>query len=385
MKTKAKLGLLICGCLVTFGIILGSYTVHNRLPVWTPINFNRTFEDHLAGHVSTILDQEGNFISKTARTVVPGDEIITANGKHYKIISVNNEYAEAKLLGIDQELLGWYQYFDGEVAPAIKNFGANKSQVAIYHTHSDESYVPSDGSAAQPGKGGILKVGAAMAQSLMKQGLNVIHDKTPHEPHDAQAYMRSRKTATQLLKKNPVALFDVHRDGVPDADFYRRNIDGKEVTQCRLVIGRQNSKMKSNLDFAKRLMAAANKRHPNLVKEIFLGKGNYNQDLMSTALLIEVGTHTNSRERAQNGVALLADVVPSVLGAAGFQKGGGAQGWNTILWIAGIAIVGGLAFLVVSSGGLKQARERLRNFTGKELELGKVNQQDDSGQKDGEK
>ena len=39
--------------------------------------------------------------------------------------------------------------------------------------------------------------------------------KTPHDPHDAMAYDRSRRTAAELLKKNPIALLDIHRDAVP--------------------------------------------------------------------------------------------------------------------------------------------------------------------------
>ena len=32
------------------------------------------------------------------------------------------------------------------------------------------------------------------------------------------AYQRSRRTASKLLSKDPAAIIDVHRDGIPDPD-----------------------------------------------------------------------------------------------------------------------------------------------------------------------
>ncbi len=173
------------------------------------------------------------------------------------------------------------------------------------------------------------------------------------------------------MKNNPVALLDVHRDGIPDADYYRRWISNERVAQLRLVVGRQNPNMKANLDFAKRMMAFANKTHPGIVKEIFMARGNYNQDLMPTALLIEAGTHTNSRQEAENGVALFADAIPPVLGISGAPGGAGAPraggAWTALAWIIGLTVLGGGAFLLISSGGFKQAASRLSSYIGREF------------------
>jgi stage II sporulation protein P len=184
------------------------------------------------------------------------------------------------------------------------------------------------------------------------------------------------------MKKNPIAVFDVHRDGINDPEFYRRNISNQDVAQMRLVVGRENPRMSANLDFVKRLMAYANKMHWPIAKEIFIGQGNYNQDLLPTSLLIEAGTYTNEKEEAMRGIAQLAEAVPVVLGITGPSSRPGAPefgkpitdptarqsgGWTALAWILIIVLIGGGAFLVISSGGWNKAIERLRYFFGREF------------------
>jgi stage II sporulation protein P len=198
----------------------------------------------------------------------------------------------------------------------------------------------------------------------------VFHDTTNHNPHDAQAYERSRRTAVQLVeKRRPSVLIDLHRDGVPDPDFFRKEIAGQTVSQVRLVVGQQNPKQDANKDFARRMMARANERHPELVKEIFMASGNYNQDLTSTAILIEAGTHTNSRDEVESGLAFLAESMTVVLGVgpAGPDQAGGLVGWRVALALF-LVVLGGLAvYLVVSAGGIPQAREKLQQFFNREF------------------
>ena len=150
--------------------------------------------------------------------------------------------------------------------------------MAIYHTHSAESYVPTDGRSSIRGNSGIFKVGESLGQALQKRGVNVIHDKTSHEPHDAMAYDRSRRTAVELLKKNPIALIDLHRDAVP-ADEYAGEINNTSVTKAQLVVGRQNPNMKANEAFAYQLKSVVDKKYPGFIKGIFYADGKYNQDL----------------------------------------------------------------------------------------------------------
>lgn len=367
------------GLLVLGFSLLAYFTVNRSVnQAWSPSGLlNNALEaDHKDGEVYRIHDSSNNMLSQMSRSVNIGDELITNSGRRYKVKSIEGYKAQAEFNGMDRTLLGYMDEFKNMAVPVAGQQDWKNRPVAIYHTHSAESYVPTDGSESKPYKGGIFEVGDAMAAALRNEGVKVLHDKTPHEPRDKNAYYRSRRTVADLMKKNPVTLIDVHRDGIPDPGYYSKKIKGQDVTQMRLVVGKQNPKMESNQDFAKKVMAYANKVHPGLVKEIFIAKGNYNQDLMSAAMLVEMGTHTNSREAAENGAKLFADALPGLLGVGGQLPGpGGAGGpnvgapigWKTLAWIVGVLILGGGAFLLISSGSWENARKRLGSYWGREF------------------
>ncbi len=375
----------ICLMLVGIGIINRVSLVDVVLPAWNPASIlSGQGLDHQVGTAVKIVDNKGNVISQACQGVSVGDEIINSEGKHFRITKLEKDRAVVKSLGMDQELLAWNEYLTDErlaMAAATRKSGA----VGIYHTHTDESYVPSDGIESKPFKGGIYDVGQTFSTQLKeKSGGTILYDRTPHDPHDNTAYQRSRRTATKLMKENPVALIDVHRDGIPDPDYYSAKIADTNVSKLRLVVGRQNPNMQANLTFAKKMMAYANKVHPGIVKEIFMAKGNYNQDLMPTALLIEAGTHTNTKGQAERGITLFADAVPTVLGIEGGPTeapgtngekgitgttGGGAEnsgGWKAVGWILGLTLLLGGGFLLISTGSLKGVGDRINAF-GKEF------------------
>lgn len=334
--------------------------------------FSKDLPDHLAGSFTTIVDEQGNTLSLMSRITYAGDELITSEGQHYRIEKVRDNIATAKFLGMDPQILAYNEFYAGQEAPVLTNLAQKQSSFAVYHTHTDESYVPTDGTESIPFKGGIYRVGKALADKLRGSGLQVNYDETPHDPHDNNAYNRSRRTAANLIKLNPAAIFDIHRDGVPDAGYYRAKISGENVARLRLVIGRQNPRKDANMDFAKRMMASANNLHPKVVKEIFIGKGDFNQDLSPAALLIEAGTHTNTRDEAVKGISFFSEAIPSVAGvtspptapATRERPAGGA--WTALGWILGLTILGGAGFLLVSSGSWDNAKKRLSSF-GKEF------------------
>lgn len=325
-------------------------------------------QERTDGGYYTIVDEDGNILDKTVRHVHPEDEFIASNNRHYRVEKVEGDKAYAKL--ITQNALAGIDLLLAQQATAPGRNTNNK--VALYHTHTDESYVPTDGSESIPGKGGIYKVGERLVQKLEEKGVEVLYDQTPHEPHDADAYRRSRRTAVELMKKAPAALIDVHRDGVPDPDFYYTKVAGMDVTKVRLVVGRQNQNMQANLDFAKQIKAQLDKYYPGLIHGIFLAKGNYNQDLSPRSLLIEVGTHTNERELAEKGAMLFADALPSILGISAPETPA-ASGDNTtagdrrsLWWLVTLAVIGIGAFLLLSTGSLSGAMRKLKQFSSDE-------------------
>ncbi len=277
-------------------------------------------EEMPAGEYFTLVDENNNIIHKTGIKVTLADEYISADNARYKVTEIEGDIAicayqgeeRMPVVGYDSKSQTWV--FKGqEVAVAS---GGKQPTIAVYHTHNDESYIPSDGKESIDGEGGIHDVGKAFSDELKKKGFNVKYNDNNHNPHDINAYSRSRKTAVTLLKKdNPDVIVDVHRDAAPP-DVYQAEVKGQEATRIKLVIGKQNPNMKSNLEFAKKIKAIMDKQEPGLSQGIYICQGDFNQDLSPRAILIEVGAHTNKKGDAQEGVKLFANVMQSAVGAS---------------------------------------------------------------------
>jgi len=339
-----------------------------------------------------LIDPAGTIVHQTAHELEPGDQFINEDNAIYEVKRIENNIAYIEKIGdfdpseflTDNEFpqTNWYKKFFTFIFPSsatvpVEKKDGNNSLVGVYHTHDDESYKPTDGLASAPkGSGGIVKVGSRFAQEMEKKGLNVIHDKTSHYPHDATAYERSRRTAAQLVKQGTAAIFDVHRDAVP-ANVYALQKDGENLTKITIVLGRQNPNMKANESFAKKLKAIVDKKNPGLIKGILYAKGKYNQDLYPNLLLLEVGAHTNSRNAAEKSVSILSDSIPQLIGTTtGGGTGGGGGGTTTaerrgigkaLGWIIGLSVLGGGAFLLLNSGSFSEVTSRIKRFRSTEL------------------
>ncbi len=308
------------------------------------------------GHFS-LVDESGHVLTKTALPVYQDDEFIAPDNRRFKVARIEGDICQCTLVG--QEKMPQVEQNPPQASGILgltPVIARSRGTIGIYSTHSDESYVPSDGTDSINGRGGIYQVGQSLRNRLSSLGVNAILDKTTHNPHDVNAYSRSRRTASKLLRQGAVGLIDVHRDAVPE-DVYATKVQGKNVTKVKLVVGRQNPHMSSNLEFAKRIKAHLDQKHPGLAAGIFIGKGNYNQDLSPRAILVEVGAHTNNKKQAEQGVELFADAVPNVFGV---EKNGktplvnvtktGTQGsdWTAIIWIiAGVAVIYG-AYIAIN-------------------------------------
>lgn len=330
-------------------------------------------EELTGGKYFSLVDENNRVIHQTAMQVYPGDEYIAADNSKYRVIEIVGDTARCVYQG--QEVMPQVNYdpqkqvwvVEGDAVQAA--YGGKQKTVAIYHTHSDESYVPTDGKESINGKGGIYDVGDALASKLTALGFKVEHNRNNHNPHDINAYNRSRRTAASLLKTNPDVILDVHRDAVP-ASQYQTTVKGRSATKVKLVVGQSNPNQKSNLEFAKRIKAVMDKKDPGLSNGIYLGKGDYNQDLSPRAMLIEVGSDTNSKQDAEKGVQLFAETLPSVLGgssgntgSAGNQQsspaakplsGENGGAWTSILIILAVVAVAGAGFYYLNRGSVKK-------------------------------
>ncbi len=348
--------------------------------------------------ITTVSDQNGNRLFSFCGAVSEGDEYISRDNVLYRIASVNGETAVAERIGQEEMPdVSWLDMGDaqpvfaqeGEAVPAAKSGGKQKL-IAMYVTHSDESYIPTDGTQSINGQGGIYDVAREFRDALQKKGIDVILDESTHLPHDSGAYRRSRRTAERLLQKRPDAIIDIHRDGIPDESEYTATIDGEKASQVRLLVGRANQNSDVNRAFAKQIKAVADKRYPGLIKDIFIGKGTYNQDLSPNAILLEFGTHTISKERVLNSTDVMADVVSTTLygdttgsaksaaatTAPAARKENNEGSASGILLMIVVVVVGVLLFALVQTGGGKAMGNKIgRNL--KEMTGGLVGKKKD--------
>lgn len=327
---------------------------------------------------------DGTVIMRTARNISVGDLYVDQNNNLFAVTEVAGDTAWARFLRNIELSSSFHQTGVTDISLLQVQAGneANKddNKIVIYHTHGAESYVPSDGTESRLEGGGILDVGKSFENALRDKPFEPIRSNETHVPHDANAYQRSRRTAEELLKENPIALFDIHRDAVP-AEEYTETVEGKPTVQIQFVVGRQNQNMAANQSFAESLKKTADDIYPGLIKGIFMANGSYNQDLQPSSLLLEVGSHENTKEGAQKAISLFADVVESYyFGAEAPRDSEGLRSvaLRSVLWLVVVALVAVGIFMLLSTGSREEFMYKIRNFFRKDLSvLGNKNKDGD--------
>ncbi len=255
-----------------------------------------------------IVDENEDYINSGYNCLV-GDLFISEDNIMYEIYFVDHElsiaYAREKTIvelpKVDSD------------PTSIVPVSTYQKRIGMYHTHNDESYVIGDGYDSVYGEGGIMDIGDAFARELKKYNITVYQNDTLHLPHDSKAYTRSKKTAQSLLSSVSLdAIFDVHRDGVPRKQFIGE-VNGKTTSKIRMVIGKSNPNYNINLNFALAIKAYADEKYPGLIKDIYIGNGNYNQNLYKTALLFEMGTYLIEKDYVFSSLPYLADTIDKVM------------------------------------------------------------------------
>ena len=328
--------------------------------------------------VYTAVDADGQRLFSISGEISEGDEYISGDNVLYRVTSVSGTTAVAERVGEEtMPDVSWLRAGEAQAVFALSG-GSGKSDsskdkdekklIAMYVTHSDESYIPSDGTQSINGQGGIYDVARSFRDELQSQGIDVILDESTHLPHDASAYRRSRQTAERLLQNRPDAIIDIHRDGIPDESEYVYSTGDEEASRVRLLVGRANQNSEVNREFAKQIKAVADEQYPGLVKDIFIGKGTYNQDLSPNAILLEFGTHTISKERVLESTDRMAKVVDAALygtqtgsassssSAASKKTSGSISG---IGWMLLVLIVGAILFALAQTGGGTAMKNKL--------------------------
>ena len=202
----------------------------------------------------------------------------------------------------------------------------NKENILIFHTHTCESYTPSEQFQYQQTGNfrttdlnfSVARVGDELANCLKSYGFNVTHDKTYHDyPAYSGSYTRSLATVENILKTNSSdIIIDLHRDAIGSKSDYDPSVKiGEDVAaQLMFVIGTNGGGLyhpnwQSNLKFAIELQQKANEMYPGLFKPMIVRNSRYNQHLGSAACIIEVGATGNTLEQCMTSMKYLAKVL----------------------------------------------------------------------------
>jgi stage II sporulation protein P len=202
-------------------------------------------------------------------------------------------------------------------------------RVLIYTTHNAETYLPTDGTAKLEGKNaGVAQAASTLAETLEQQyQIKTIYNQTIHDyPQFEDSYGNSAKTVRQVLAQCATieVVIDVHRDAGLGTSLVTM-VGKQRVAKMLLVVG-SDSRLshpgwKNNWEYAKKIVAIADKVYPDLFRGVRIQQGRYNQHLHPHAILVEVGTTHNSLEEAREAMRCLAEVLNEILnGAAAKNK-----------------------------------------------------------------
>ena len=208
----------------------------------------------------------------------------------------------------------------------VDSFEVKKGKAIIYHTHTCESYTPTELYNYESGGNfrtndleySVAKVGDELTNQLLSYNWNVLHDKTYHDyPSYNGSYSRSLNTINKLVAENSDTdiVIDVHRDAIGDSSYAPKVKIGDEyASQLMFVIGTdvaipEHKNWNQNLKFAIKVQQKANELYPGLFKPIILRNSAYNQYVSKAACIIEVGATGNTLEESMCSMKYLARVL----------------------------------------------------------------------------
>lgn len=203
----------------------------------------------------------------------------------------------------------------------------NKKTVLIYHTHTCESYTPSEkynytmtgNYRTTDNNYNMVRVGEELKKYLEEKGFTVIHNTTCHDyPSYSGSYDRSYSTIQGVLNEisNIGLVIDLHRDAVGDGTSYGPTvkINGESVAQLMFVIGTNGGGLEhpnwtQNLKTAVKIQETGNTIYPGLFRPMIVRNSRYNQHIALGASIIEVGATGNTLEECLLSMQCLANVL----------------------------------------------------------------------------
>ncbi|WP_298837813.1 stage II sporulation protein P [Clostridium sp.] len=212
--------------------------------------------------------------------------------------------------------------------PSLKGIlNKAKPRVLIYHSHTSEAYRTSNKdtstTTASPDQSrNVVAVGDVITEELEKNyGISVIHDKNVNDTGDYNnAYKKSGVTLDKYLKlyEKFDLIIDLHRDSIVNKKAVLTKLNGEDVAQFMFVVTDKNPRYTQQKKLINSMMSISNRLYPGIIRTnpiwvYHWGMGFYNQNRSNNALLIEVGTYTNSIQEVKNTGKYLSRIIAEQL------------------------------------------------------------------------
>lgn len=242
---------------------------------------------------------------------------ITKGNENISGIEINNETS--------YDLSGGFIYDPPEVT--------KDPLVLIIHTHTSESYrptddyyyVPEDNDRTGDPAFNVLAVGEELTRSLNELGIPTIHDCTVCDyPSYNGSYKKMLLAAEEALLKYPSVkiVLDLHRDAMITGDGTKistvSEVNGEKSAQVMFVVGTDANGLyhpnwRSNYAFAAKLKQTADEKFPTLARPLNVRCERFNGHICPNEVLIEVGTNGNTLPEALVSARALSEVIASVI------------------------------------------------------------------------
>lgn len=195
-------------------------------------------------------------------------------------------------------------------------------KVLVVHTHTTESYFPTDRSNDETKN--MIQVGKEFSAVLEQNGIKTLHITKVHDVPYTTSYKKSLESVTAALAEHPTieVVIDLHRDALYNEAGEKvkplATINGEAAAQVMLVTGTEQGGLPhpnwaDNLAFAVKVQRELLTHYPNLARPVDLRKERFNTHTTKNSVIFEIGANGNTLSEAIAGAKLAAQSVANVL------------------------------------------------------------------------
>lgn len=258
------------------------------------------------------------------------DNPIVQNGKNVLEMDMGNAGNQIQLRNETDYAID----VDGLLAQPLEfDMDSGGPKVLIVHTHTSESYAPSeafnytptDNVRTEDNNFNVVRVGDEIEKELLKNGISVIHDPSLNDyPSYNGSYTKTLGVIEDNLEKYPSIeiVLDVHRDFTERDDGTAlkpvTTIDGQKAAQMMFVVGTDamdlyHPNWKHNLSFALKINQKLNQLYPMLTRCVNIRTERFNQHMTKGSMILEMGSHCNTLDEVLPTGRYVAQAIAAVL------------------------------------------------------------------------